>query len=363
MQNANEPSIEKLRKESERNREALASTVTELRDRVGDTTSELKTLVSPAHIRQEIRDYVRQERGTIVESLKRRAKENPLQIAAITAAAAYPALGIIRTVPAPLWLIGAGLFLTSRRGQQAALDVKAKVDNAVLQGTEKVSDLASSVQSDLENHVAQARYGVQEAQDAVSSTVRATTEKARTAFHDATGAVVGPTGDAAVQAKVPTDGLDHIASQTAQSVLDGARGAVATTRNTVTNLVSDNALLVAGIGAALGAFIAASIPPSDAENSMFGAGSEKLKDKAREAAAQGIENAGDIAAEAAGAMAAAATREGLDASGVQGALGKVADSVRAVADRGLETALGQAQSPQSATRQTEQEPIRERNPS
>jgi hypothetical protein len=207
MQNANEPSIEKLRKESERNREALASTVTELRDRVGDTTSELKTLVSPAHIRQEIRDYVRQERGTIVESLKRRAKENPLQIAAITAAAAYPALGIIRTVPAPLWLIGAGLFLTSRRGQQAALDVKAKVDNAVLQGTEKVSDLASSVQSDLENHVAQARYGVQEAQDAVSSTVRATTEKARTAFHDATGAVVGPTGDAAVQAKVPTDGL------------------------------------------------------------------------------------------------------------------------------------------------------------
>jgi hypothetical protein len=100
-------------------------------------------------------------------------------------------------------------------------------------------------------------------------------------------------------------------------------------------------LLVAGIGAAVGAVIAASIPSSEAENRLFGAGNEKLKDKAREAAAQGIEKVGDFAAETAGTVAAAAAREGLDAAGVTGALSKVADGVRAVADRGVDTALGQ----------------------
>jgi hypothetical protein len=128
----------------------------------------------------------------------------------------------------------------------------------------------------------------------------------------------------------------------------------ASSRNAVTDFVNNNALLVAGIGAAVGAFIAASIPPSDAENRLFGAGSEKLKDKAREAAAQGIEKAGDIATEAAGSVAAAAAREGLDAAGVQGALNKVADSVRAVTDRGLDTALG-------TTTQPNEQPTRERN--
>ena len=57
MASTREPSLEELRQESERNREALASTVGELRDRVGDTATELKTMVSPAHIKQEINGY------------------------------------------------------------------------------------------------------------------------------------------------------------------------------------------------------------------------------------------------------------------------------------------------------------------
>jgi len=148
----------------------------------------------------------------------------------------------------------------------------------------------------------------------------------------------------------------------AVSMKDGALDAAATSRNTVAAFVNDNALLVAGVGAIIGAFIAASIPSSDAENKLFGAGSEKLKNKARDVAAQGIDKAGDIAAEAVGAVATAAAREGLDASGVQSALSKVAGGVRSVADRGLETALGQA-NPQSATNPSQQQPITERNPS
>ena len=169
MSATREPSVDQLREQSERSRDALASTVGELRDTIGDAATELKTLISPAHIKQEIKDYVREEREGLVQSLQRRAKENPLQMAAVGAAVAYPACNLLRAIPTPLLLIGAGLFLTSQRGQQSAKELKAKVDDVVQQGTEKVSDLAGTVRSDLEDRIAGARYEVEEMRDTITS--------------------------------------------------------------------------------------------------------------------------------------------------------------------------------------------------
>jgi ElaB/YqjD/DUF883 family membrane-anchored ribosome-binding protein len=354
MSSTNEPSVQELRQESERTREALASTVGELREKVGDTATELKTLVSPSHIKQEIKDYIREERESLVRSLQRKAKENPLQMAAVGAAVAYPAWGLLRAIPTPLLLIGAGLFLTSKRGQQTSKEIQAKVEEVVQQGSDKVSDFAGSVRSDLEDRLAGARYAVEDAQDVVTSTVREAADKGRATVHDVAGVVKAAASSAAGRTAATEEGVTAASADTATTVKDRAAAMGASSRNAVTDFVNNNALLVAGIGAAVGAFIAASIPPSDAENRLFGAGSEKLKDKAREAAAQGIEKAGDIATEAAGSVAAAAAREGLDAAGVQGALNKVADSVRAVTDRGLDTALG-------TTTQPNEQPTRERN--
>jgi hypothetical protein len=355
MSSIKEPSLEELREESERNREALASTVGELRDKVGDSASELRTLVSPAHIKQEIKDYVREERETLIKSVQRKAKENPLQMAAIGAAVAYPTWGLLRAIPTPLLLIGAGLFLTSKRGQQSAKDIKAKVDDAVWQGTERVSAMAGFVQSDLEDRFAGARYGAEDMRDSVTSAAGAVAGRARAAFHDARDAVSAAASDVAGRTTATAESLTASATQSATDVKNRAAAMGSTTGNAVASFVNDNALLVAGIGAAVGAFIAASIPASDAENRLFGAGSEKLKDKAREAAAQGIEKAGNIAADAVGSVAATAAREGLDAAGIQRALNTVADGVRTVADRGVETALGTTPNPS-------QQPITERTP-
>jgi ElaB/YqjD/DUF883 family membrane-anchored ribosome-binding protein len=166
------------------------------------------------------------------------------------------------------------------------------------------------------------------------------TDKAQSAFRGAADTAKGAVSDAAGQLSSAAQGVVTAAGETAATAKDQAVAMGAHSRDALTNFVNENPLLVAGIGAAVGAFIAASIPSSEAENKLFGAGSEKLKDKAREAAAQGIEQAGNIAAEAAGSVAAAAAREGIDAAGVQRALNTVADGVRKVADRGLETALG-----------------------
>jgi ElaB/YqjD/DUF883 family membrane-anchored ribosome-binding protein len=362
MQTAKQPSIGELRKESERNREALAVTVSELRERVGDTATDLKTMVSPTHIKQQVKDYVRQERETLVETVQRRARENPLQMAAIGAAVAYPALGLLRALPAPLWLIGAGLFLTSKRGREGVQTARTKIDEVVQQGSEKVSDLATSVQSDVQDRIAGVRYGVEGARDAVASVANAVGDKARRTFHDARDAVASATQDSAARAQAAGDRLANATVENVGAMKDRAAEVATSSKTAIADFVNDNPLLVAGIGAAVGAFIAASIPSSEVENRLFGSGSEGLKEKAREAAAQGIEKAGDIAAEAAGAVAAAAAREGLDASGVQGALNKVADSVRKVADRGIDTALGEA-GLTSPIDQAQQQPISERNPS
>ena len=170
----------------------------------------------------------------------------------------------------------------------------------------------------------------------------------------AIGSAKGAVNDAVGQAASAGESFSKAANETADAAKDRAAAMGTRSRDALSSFVTDNPLLVAGIGAAVGAFIAASIPSSDAENKLFGAGSEKLKEKAREAAAQGIEKAGDIAAEAAGAVATAAAREGLDAAGIKNALNTAADNVRKVADRGLETALG-------VTPQSGQQPTSQRN--
>jgi hypothetical protein len=293
-------------------------------------------------------------------------------MAAIGAAVAYPALSLLRAIPTPLLLIGAGLFLTSKRGQQSAKDIKTKVDDVVQQGADKASELAGAVRSDLEDRLAGARYGAEELRDTVTSAADSVTgkvtsvagvvnDKAQSLFRNAADTAKGAVGSAKDAANVAAGQMasaahdfTNAAGETAAAAKDQAAAAGARSRDGLINFVNDNALLVAGIGAAVGAFIAASIPSSDAENKMFGAGSEKLKSKAREVAAQGIEQAGNIAAEAAGSVATAAAREGLDASGVQRTLNTVADGVRKVADRGLETALGDSS-------QSGQQPTTQRN--
>lgn len=325
-------SVQELQRESERSRAALAATVEQLRNKVGDTTSEIKSRLSPGYIKQEIKDYVREERVSLSQNLQRKAKENPLQAVAVGAAIAYPALGLVRAIPMPLMLIGAGLFFTSQRGRQTASEAKVKLDGAIQQGSDKVSELVDTAKSEFDARTAGLRSQASNAVDAVGATADTLASRARAAMHDAR--------DAANETAANVAGSAEAGVAQAANMKDAAVQRLAETKTATADFLKDNALLVAGIGAALGAFIAASLPSSEAENKLFGAGSDKLKDKARQAAAQGIDKATELAAEAAGAAATAAAREGLNSAGVQDALKTVTDGVRAVANRGLKTAAG-----------------------
>jgi ElaB/YqjD/DUF883 family membrane-anchored ribosome-binding protein len=330
-----ELSVDDLRRESERGRAQLANTVENLRDRVSETASEIKTLVSPAHIKEEIRTYVREEREKLSDTIQRQVRENPLQAVAIGAAIAYPAWGLLRAMPMPLMLIGAGLFLTSSRGKRVMSDAQDKASEAYRQGADMASEAITSAQDTLAGR----SQGISQAFDAAGAAV---SETARQTFDTVTSRAE------AVKQQVGA-AVDQTAA-TAESAVASVKSAASTAKtragelqtnagNAVMEFIEQNPILVAGVGAAIGAVLAASIPSSDAENRLFGPPRRALKEKASALVADGVEKAKDAAANVTGDIAEAAAREGVDGDGLKRAVEGVMASARTVADRGLSAAL------------------------
>jgi len=240
-------SVGDLRQASEENRAKLASTVNELRGRMGETASELKTMVSPAHIKQEIRNYVPQERESLIQAVRRKVRDNPLQAAAVGAAIAYPALGLLRSIPMPLWLIGAGLFLTSERGQQTTAPVKSNLDRTVQNGTEVLSEAAGALQSRLSDRVEQARANLSEVGKSAATAAESLTNQARAAFHDARDALEKSSTDVTVKLADVGHQLGDVGNERTESLKNSTSQAVARSQNALETLVHDYPLIIAGL--------------------------------------------------------------------------------------------------------------------
>jgi ElaB/YqjD/DUF883 family membrane-anchored ribosome-binding protein len=335
MDNIREPSVDDLRRESERGRAQLANTVDNLRDKVSETASEIKTLVSPAHIKEEIRTYVREEREKLSDTIQRKARENPLQVAALGAAMAYPAWGLLRAIPVPLMLIGAGLFLTSSRGKRTMNEVKDKAAEAYRQG----ADIASEAMTSAQDTIAQRSQGITQAVGAAGAVV---SDTAHHAFDTATSraqAVKQQVGAVASQTATTAESAVSSIKNAASSAQTRTGELQTNAGNAVMEFIEQNPILVAGVGAAVGAVLAASIPSSDAENRLFGPPRRAFKNKAGALVADGVEKAKDAAAGVAGEIAEAAARQGMDSDGLKRAVEGVVTSAKTVADRGLSAAL------------------------
>ena len=91
---------------------------------------------------------------------------------------------------------------------------------------------------------------------------------------------------------------------------------------------------MAGIGLVIGAAIAAAFPSTETEENLFGEAAMLLR---RKAETTGV-NAARTAVEG---VAAAANEEGLSVDGLKRIGENLTDKVRAVAERGVEAALGE----------------------
>ena len=314
-----ESSVSSLRAEAELNRSRLTGTVERLRTQVEDTATDLKERLSPDAIKTEVTQYVRDSRDQLWHTLERKARDNPLQAVAVGAALAYPALKMMRAMPAPLLLVGAGLLLSRTSDSNGSI---------------------SGATDALRSHA-------QGAVDAACETFDRATGSARRKFHDAqdyarqgVDALTESAGETAALIKDRvTSAADEATSamrDTADKVMGQAEDLVQQTRETVSETWDKNPLLIAAIGLGIGAFIAAAFPSTKAEETLFGDASDALRRQADGVAAKGV----DAARAAVEGVAAAASGEGLSANGLNQLGESLTEKVRAVAERGVEAALG-----------------------
>jgi len=315
-----ESSVQALRAEAETNRARLTGTVDELRTQVAGTATDLKDRLSPSAIKSEVTDYVRESRDQLWHSLERKARDNPLQAFAVGAALAYPAVQLLRAMPAPLLLVGAGLLLSRATGnEQSAL---SEASSAV---KERAGTAADSAVGAMNEATDAARRKVHDAQDYVREGVGSAMERAAAA----TSSISDRVTEAADDAKsTVTEAGERVVAQ-GEALAQQARSAVS-------NTWDQNPLLVAGVGLAIGAFIAAAFPSTQAEETVFGDASGALRQQAEGIAAKGV----DVAKTAVEAAAGAASEQGLSADGLTSLGESLTEKVRAVAERGVEAALG-----------------------
>jgi ElaB/YqjD/DUF883 family membrane-anchored ribosome-binding protein len=311
-------SVGQLTREAETSREAFVSTVSELKEEVGETIVDLKARLSPAHVKSEIKTYVREESSQLIASIERKARDNPLQAIAIGAGILYPFWGMLRSISMPLLLIGGGVWLS-----------KQKTGTIREAATEGANDIAHSA-LDLSEAVGARVDGLKET---IRDTAQDVMETATTAASSALAAVKAETSDA-------------VETVSAGATDMGAAGiqAVNRSRTAFDEIIERNPLLVGGVAFAIGAFIASSLPGSRAEDRLFGDSSDAVKDKASEVVSRGVEQAKNIASEVAEDISAAAAQEGLGKDGLSRTIEGAASGVKAVLDKGLATALGSGES-------------------
>lgn len=291
-------SVEDIRRESENARAQFSATVDQLRNKISETTDDIRYRVSPEGIKSEVSDFVAGKSRDWVASLKQQAMDNPIQALAAGAAIAVPALRLARGIPMPLLLIGAGLALASP-------SLRARVAEAAAPAMDKATELAQDA-------VDQWRPVRDATVEATASARDALSSKAASLGAAATG-LVGQANDRAGELR------DQLSEQVA-SVKDFAQDTMIDVRNRATDLaanapaaagkvIGQNAPLIGALGLAIGAVIAASLPATRAENVTLG----KARDRAGEMTADAFESGLATAKSAVLTAADAATQSVKDA--------------------------------------------------
>jgi ElaB/YqjD/DUF883 family membrane-anchored ribosome-binding protein len=310
-----------LRAEAEANRTRLTGTVEDLRTQVADTATDLKERLAPSAIKAEVTDYVRDSRDQLWHSLEQKARENPLQAVAVGAALAFPAFKLLRAMPAPLLLVGAGLLLSRGTGNPGA---------GISQATDAVHDRARSAVDSatavVDDATSMARSKLHDAQDYVRGGMESVQERAAAATSSIKDRVSGAVDDA----KAAVGGI-------ADKVVGQGDDLVQQARTAATNTWDQKPLLVAGVGLLIGSFIAAAFPSTQTEETLFGDASDALRREAEGVAAKGV----DAARTAVEAAAATADEQGLSVDGLASLGESLTDKVRKVAERGVDAALGE----------------------
>lgn len=288
-------SMEQIRRDAERARADLTDTVQQLRDSVSGGASDVRQRFSPESIK---------------EDLLGAARRNPLQAAAVGALVAWPAMRIARSIPLPVLMIGAGLFLTgSRTGQDLSRKAVERASDLAGEARRKAHDLtdaASDAAADLSEDVRRRAGDAQQAASELMSDVASRASSTMRAMGAPTGAA-----DSLAESARDTAAAVRDAAGTARDTLDDMRRRSMAASDSMLAWAKANPFLIAGLGMIAGGFVASALPPTDVERNVAGTVSGAVRGAAR----QGMSAAMGVAAGAAVDMARRAAEKGLNPDG------------------------------------------------
>lgn len=194
-------SLEEIRRDTERARAGLTETVGQLRATVTDTANDVREKYSPAAIKAEVNNYIKSRGEDLADGVRDSIRNNPVQAVAVGATLAYPLWKIVRSIPTPVLMIGAGLYLAGTRSGTEL--------------TQRASDAARDLAGDLE------RRARDFSSDAADSAIAAR-EYASGAI-DAAGEIVASRADQFRQAATTTAAdLKHKGQDLGRSVSESS---------------------------------------------------------------------------------------------------------------------------------------------
>jgi hypothetical protein len=367
--------LQQIKRETEQTRAGLTDTVEQLRTSVAETASDIRQRISPDAIKAEVSDYIKSRGERLLNDVTAAARRNPMQAVAVGASVAYPLLRLVRTIPLPVLMVGAGLFFASSKTGQAATqkasevvsdlsdevgrrtrdfgnqvgesasaaktyasDQLDRVNAAVTGGTDQVSRAADAAGAMLASNSQKlqekaASFGASvsnRATDLRDEGIRPASSAAATVQDIASGATsvghgaIGPT----------TAGLDA-----ARAVRDRASDLSERAGKTIFETIEQNPLLVAGVGLLVGGLIASALPRSDIEDDLVGGTSTAVKRRAQIATSQGFDTAKNTVGEVVDEATRQAQEEGLTPDGIGKAAQAIGQRVRRVAETAVTTAF------------------------
>ena len=292
-------SVEELRRDSEQSRAQLAATVDRLREQIADTAEDIRYKVSPENIKAEVSGFISHKTHGWMDSLKQQALDNPMQAIAAGTAIAVPAMRLARGFPLPLLMIGAGLALSSKTVRDRAAEAAAPGIDKAREVIGEASERAQSLGDDM-------RKAMSHAERQAAGMADGAREMA-----DAASGMAGDLRDRAAQAadavankvRSGVDAASEMAKEQMERVRSTATNAATAAPATASKVIRDNAVLIGGLGVAIGAILAASLPSTRAEASVIGNASDRVKRAAGSAAQSGFETAKDTVLSAADAAA------------------------------------------------------------
>jgi Protein of unknown function (DUF3618) len=382
MDRANERSLTDLKREAEHTRAQLTETVDQLRSKVSDSVTDFRERASPDAMKAEISGYIRARADALMD----RARENPLQTAAIGIGVGYPLLKIARSIPAPILMVGAGLYLLgTNSGQKFSETVSKKVAAAAEGVSDSWGDGVDVANRKVHDTQDLAASSLAAARDAIASRVGSVTQQAAAfgsslnQLKDGAVSLAGSASDGAAGLKqraadalgATSEAVGASVARTGSVVRDRAsdaaefgantglklrdqavetslklRGQAVKTSHKVSSGISDviqrNPLLFGGLGLTVGMLIASALPKSDIEKDIMGGASADVRKRANELASQQFDTVKGLASEAIAGIADHASQEGLMPADLNAATEDLGRRVRKVAESASEAAFGRA---------------------